>query len=32
MNAIKQGDLKIFLVDPAGDSILDKRDPCSAIA
>jgi hypothetical protein len=31
MDAIKQGDLKIFLVDPAGDSILDKRDPRAMI-
>lgn len=26
MDAIKRGDLKLFLVDPAGDKILDKRD------
>lgn len=31
MEAIKQSDLKIFLVDPAGDRILDKRDPRAMI-
>jgi hypothetical protein len=32
MDAIKRGDLKLFLVDPAGDKILDKRDPRAMIA
>ena len=31
MDAIKRGDLKLFLVDPAGDKILDKRDPRAMI-
>jgi hypothetical protein len=31
MDAIKRGDLKLFLVDPAGDRILDKRDPRAMI-
>lgn len=31
MEAIKKSDLKIFLVDPAGDKILDKRDPRAMI-
>lgn len=31
MVAIKRGDLKLFLVDPAGDKILDKRDPRAMI-
>ena len=32
MDAIKQGDLKIFLIDPSGDKILlDKRDPGAMI-
>jgi hypothetical protein len=31
MDAIKQSELKIFLIDPAGDSILDKRDPRAMI-
>jgi hypothetical protein len=31
MDAIKQSDLKIFLVDPSGDKILDKRDPRAMI-
>jgi SIR2-like domain len=31
MDAIKQSDLKIFLVDPSGDKILDKRNPRATI-
>jgi SIR2-like domain len=31
MDAIKQSDLKIFLIDPSGDKILDKRDPRALI-
>jgi hypothetical protein len=31
MDAIKQSDLKLFLIDPAGDKILDKRDPRALI-
>jgi hypothetical protein len=31
MDAIKRGDLKLFLVDPAGDRILDMRDPRAMI-
>jgi hypothetical protein len=31
MEAIKKSDLKIFLVDPVGDKILDKRDPRAMI-
>jgi hypothetical protein len=31
MDAIKQSDLKIFLVDPSGDRILGKRDPRAMI-
>jgi SIR2-like domain len=31
MDAIKQGDLKIFLVDPNEEKILDKRDPKAMI-
>jgi hypothetical protein len=31
MDAIKRGDLKLFLDDPAGDKILDKRDPRAMI-
>jgi hypothetical protein len=27
MDAIKQSDLKVFLVDPSTDNIFDKRDP-----
>jgi hypothetical protein len=32
MDAIKRGDLKLFLVDPAGDKMLDKRDPRAMIS
>jgi hypothetical protein len=31
MDAMKSGDLKIFLVDPAGERVLDKRDPRAQI-
>lgn len=31
MDAITLRDLKLFLVDPAGDRILDKRDPRATI-
>jgi hypothetical protein len=31
MDAIKESDLKIFLIDPLGDKILDKRDPRAMI-
>jgi hypothetical protein len=31
MDAVKQSDLKIFLVDPLGDKILDKREPRAMI-
>ena len=31
MDAIKGGDLRIFLVDLAGETILDKRDPRAQI-
>jgi hypothetical protein len=31
MTAIEKSDLKVFLVDPAGDRILDKRDPKAMI-
>jgi hypothetical protein len=31
INAMKSGDLKIFLIDPAGEKILDKRDPRAQI-
>jgi len=31
MDAIKQYDLGVFLVDPLGDKILDKRDPRAMI-
>jgi hypothetical protein len=31
MDAIKQSDLKVFLIDPSGDQILDKRDPHATI-
>ena len=31
MDAIKKSDLKICLVDPLGDKILDKRDPRASI-
>jgi hypothetical protein len=31
MEAIKHSDLKIFIVDPLGDKILDKRDPRAII-
>jgi hypothetical protein len=27
----EDGDLKVFLVDPSGDKILDKRDPRAMI-
>jgi hypothetical protein len=30
-DAIKESDLKIFLVDPRGDKVLDKRDPRAMI-
>jgi hypothetical protein len=31
MDAIKQSELKMFLIDPLGDKILDKRDPRALI-
>ena len=31
MDAVKGGSLKIFLVDPLGEKILDKRDPKALI-
>jgi SIR2-like domain len=31
MDAIKHNDLKVFLIDPSGDKIFDKRDPRAMI-
>jgi hypothetical protein len=31
LDAIRTSDLKLFLIDPAGDAILDKRDPRASI-
>jgi hypothetical protein len=31
MDAVKQGDLRLYLIDPLGAKVLDKRDPRAMI-